>query len=76
MRQEVESLEIRLKGTITEEHPMRYEAIHLVFLFTGKDLDPEKLQKAVDLSSDKYCGVGATLKDSVRLTYEVQIVGV
>lgn len=73
MRQEVESLEILLQGTITEEHPMHYEAIHLVFNFTGKDLDKEKLQKAVDLSGEKYCGVGATLKGTVRLTYEVRI---
>lgn len=75
MRQEVESLEIILQGQITEEHPMHYEAIHLIFLFTGKDLDLEKLQKAVDLSSEKYCGVGATLKGTVRLTYEVKVRG-
>ena len=73
MRQEVESLEIKVQGSIAEEHPMKYEAIHLIFEFTGKDLDAEKLQKAVDLSSEKYCGVGATLKGAVGVTYEVRI---
>ena len=73
MRQEVESLEIILKGTIADEHPMKYEAIHMIFQFTGKDLDAEKLQKAVDMSQDKYCGVAATLKDTVKLTYEISI---
>ena len=73
MRQEVDTLEIILKGTIAEEHPMKYEAIHMIFQFTGKDLDAEKLQKAVDMSQDKYCGVAATLKDSVKLTYEISI---
>jgi len=71
MRQEVESLEIIMKGSIADEHPMKYEAIHMIFQFTGKDLDAEKLQKAVDMSQDKYCGVAATLKDSVKLTYEI-----
>lgn len=71
MRQEVESLEIILKGTLTEEHPMHYEAIHLIYQFTGKDLDPEKLKKAVDLSQEKYCGVSDTLKKAVRITYEI-----
>ena len=73
MRQEVESLEIIIKGSITEEHPMRYEAIHLIFEFAGKDLDAEKLQKAVDLSQEKYCGVAATLKPNVKITNEIRI---
>jgi putative redox protein len=73
MRQEVESLEIIITGSIADEHPMKYNAIHMIFQFTGKDLDAEKLQKAVDMSQDKYCGVAATLKDSVKLTYEIVI---
>lgn len=73
MRQEVESLEIFLTGSITEEHPMHYEAIHLIYEFTGKELDAEKLQKAVDLSQEKYCGVADTLKRAVKVTYEIRI---
>jgi putative redox protein len=73
MRQEVESLEIKLQGTITEEHPMHYTAIHLVYIFKGKDLDLEKLQKAIDLSQEKYCGVNATLRRGMPVTSEIKI---
>jgi putative redox protein len=73
MRQEVESLEIILKGTIADEHPMKYEAVHLIYEFTGKELDLEKLQKAVDLSQEKYCGVSDTLKRAVGITYEIRV---
>jgi putative redox protein len=73
MRQEVESLEIILKGTLTDEHPMNYQAIHLIYLFTGKNLDIEKLQKAVDLSQEKYCGVSETLRRAMKITYEIVI---
>ena len=73
MRQEVESLDIVLTGTITEEHPMHYEAIHMIYRFTGKELDPEKLQKAVDLSQEKYCGVADTLRRALKITYEIII---
>jgi len=73
MRQEVETMEIRLIGTLTDEHPKHYTAIHLVYRFTGKDLDPEKLRKAIDLSQEKYCGVSETLKKGVAITYEVQL---
>jgi putative redox protein len=73
MRQEVESLEIILKGSIADEHPMKYEAIHIIYVFKGKELEAEKLQKAVDLSQEKYCGVAATLKRAVKITYEIRI---
>jgi putative redox protein len=73
MRQEVDSLEIILQGTITEEHPMHYEAIHLIYEFKGNGLEAEKLQKAVDLSQEKYCGVAGTLKSSVKISYEILI---
>jgi putative redox protein len=72
MRQEVESLEIILKGSIADEHPMKYEAVHIIYKFTGKDLEIDKLQKAVDLSQEKYCGVAATLKDAIKITYEIR----
>ena len=73
MRQEVESLEIKIKGTIADEHPMRYTAIHLVYVFKGVNLEADKLQKAIDLSQDKYCGVNATLKGSVEMSYSIEI---
>lgn len=73
MRQEVESLEIKLQGTIADEHPMRYQSIHLVYIFKGNNLDPEKLKKAIDLSQERYCGVSATIKAGVLITYEIVI---
>ncbi len=73
MRQEVESFEIELEGDITEEHPMKYTAIKLIYKFKGKDLDQAKLEKAVNLSQDRYCGVNATLKPAVEITSEVVI---
>jgi putative redox protein len=73
MRQDVESFEIKLKGTMADQHPVSYEAIHLIYEFKGKDLDPEKLKKAVDLSQDKYCGVSETLKRAIPVTYEIVI---
>jgi len=73
MRQEVESLEIKLKGTIADEHPMRYTAIHMVYVFRGTNLETDKLEKAIQLSQEKYCGVNATLKGGVEMTYSIEI---
>ncbi len=73
MRQEVESMEIRITGNLADEHPKYYQAIHLAYIFKGKDLDLEKLKKAIDLSQDKYCGVSESLRKTVEFTYEVVI---
>ena len=73
MRQEIESFEIHIEGDITEEHPMYYRAIHLIYSFKGKALDPEKLRKAVDLSQERYCGVNETLKKAMPITFEIRI---
>ena len=72
MRQDVESFEIEMEADLTEEHPMRYTDIKMIYKFKGKNLDRKKLEKAVSLSQNRYCGVSATL-DSVNLSFEVVI---
>jgi len=73
MRQEVETFEIELEGDITEEHPMYYKGIHLKYKFKGKNLDKDKLDKAVSLSQERYCGVSETLKKAMAISYEIVI---
>jgi putative redox protein len=46
---------------LTEEHPQVFIKIMLEYHFKGKDLPLEKLEHAVDLSHEKYCGVSAML---------------
>lgn len=73
MRQEVSSFEIELIGDIDDEFPKPYTGIHLIYKFEGKDLDKEKLEKAINLSRDRYCGIYATLSKAMGITYEVVI---
>jgi putative redox protein len=48
--------------------------MHVIYEFTGMDLPLEKLQKAVDLSEEKYCGVRAVYKKALELTSEIRII--
>ena len=64
---------IDIEADMTEEHPKHYTKMHIVYQFKGKDLDPEKLKKAVDLSQDRYCGVSAAYKKAMEITYEIKI---
>ncbi len=73
MKVEFDHFDIKIEATVTEEHPKQYNKMHILFQFKGKNLDREKLQKAVDLSQDKYCGVSAVYKKALEVSYEVVI---
>jgi len=73
MRVEIESFNVNVEADITEEHPKHYTKMHLVYQFKGKELDPEKLKKAVELSQERYCGVSATYRKVMELSYEIKI---
>lgn len=73
MKIEIASFNIRVEGTLTEEHPKHYSAIHLVYEFTGENIPFEKVKHAIELSQEKYCGVSATLRKALPLTYEIVI---
>lgn len=74
MKVEYENLSIEVEAEETEEHPKIYNRIHLIYTFKGKNLPMEKLEKAVSLSQEKYCGVAAMLRKAATITYEIRIV--
>jgi putative redox protein len=69
-----DSFQVKVEANATEEHPKRYDKMKVVYEFKGDNLELEKLKKAVELSQEKYCGVSATLKNSVELSYEIRII--
>lgn len=64
---------VLVEGDLTDEHPKKYAAMKVIYQFKGNDLPLDKLEKAVKLSEEKYCGVSATLRGSVELTSEIRI---
>ena len=73
MRIEPAYFNVKIEGEVTEEHPKHFTKIHLIFEFRGKDLPVDKLQKAIDLSKERYCGILYTLQKVVELTSEIKI---
>ncbi len=57
MKLEVATFKIDTIANMTEEHPKHYNAVLVEYHFYGSNLNEKKLQRAVDLSVDKYCGV-------------------
>ena len=73
MKIEPEAFNVIVEGELTEEHPKHYDKIKVIYKFKGKNLPKEKLEKAVKLSEEKYCGVSAVYKKAIDLETEIQV---
>ncbi len=73
MRVEFEKFEIVVEGDTADEHPKKFLKMKVNYNFTGKDLPLEKIQKAVDLSRERYCGVYASYKDSIEIDHVINL---
>jgi len=67
MKLKVEDFKIEIDAHLTEEHPKFYDQVSVEFHFFGNELKEEKLQKAVDLSVEKYCGVMEMFRHFAKL---------
>ena len=73
MRVSFEGLKIEVEGDLTEEHPKHYQSMNIIYRFKGKDLPVEKLEKAVNLSQEKYCGITFMLSKAADIKHEIVI---
>jgi putative redox protein len=65
--------EIRLSADVAEEHPQVYTAVHLTYIVYGDNINPADVERAIELSTTKYCSVSAMLRASVAITHSFEI---
>lgn len=73
MREEVKSYKVLVDGERATEHPMVFTRIHVHFILEGH-LKKDNVQKAIDLSMDKYCSVTHMLNKTAAITHSFEIV--
>jgi len=71
MRIELDNFDVKVEGPQSEEQPFHYIGMHITYEFWGKDLPNEKLEKAINLSLERYCGVCAVYKKMMPVTYSI-----
>ena len=69
-----EAFNVIVEGDLTEELPMRYHQMKIIYQFKGKGLPLDKLEKAVKLSEEKYCGVSAAYRLAMDLSFEIRVI--
>ena len=73
-KQRVSGLEINVKGKKSDMAPKIYKEIHLEYVVTGKGVEKGAVERAISLSLEKYCSVGATLAKAGTITHSYRIV--
>ena len=73
MRINLKSFDVRIDAEVAEEHPKQYTSMKVIYEFEGNELPKDKLERACQLSFDKYCGVLAMYKKAIPVTYELAL---
>lgn len=71
MKIELKEFKINTVGSLTQEHPKYYNKVSVEYHFYGDQLDKEKINKAVNLSVTKYCGVMEMFRSFAKITTEI-----
>jgi len=67
-RQQVNGLEVSVSGKRVKEPPRVYNNIRVAYNINGKHIKENAVQRAIQLSEDKYCSVGAMLRAKAKVT--------
>ena len=73
MRAEVADFKIEVTAELTDEHPKYYHTVKVDYHFYGKDLNEKKINKAVNLSIERYCGVYEMFKHFAKMNTEIHL---
>lgn len=74
MRAEVNNIEIDVSGELTDEHPKYYHQVHVEYRFYANSFKKDKIEKAVNLSVEKYCGVMEMFRKFAKVTTEIKYI--
>lgn len=72
-RNDVRDCEVKLTSERREEVPRVFTHINLHFIVTGKDLTDNIVERAVNLSAEKYCSVSLMLNKAASVTHSFEI---
>ena len=72
-RQEVTDCVVELEAERAESDPKVFTRIHAHFIVTGRDLDRRRVERAIELSAEKYCSASIMLGATAEITHDVEI---
>ena len=65
---------MNIEAEVAEEHPQVYTRINLEYVFEGNGIEPQDIEKAINLSLTKYCSVTAMLQKAIQINHSYKII--
>jgi putative redox protein len=72
-RQDVTAFQVRVQTQRSEEHPKVWTHVMIDYIVTGREIDPAAVERAIQLSSEKYCPAQNMLKLAVKIENRYEI---
>ncbi len=73
MKVEFDNFKVVVSGELTDEHPKYYKKVTVDYYFYGKDMNEAKINKAVSLSVERYCGVFEMFRHFAEVSHNIHI---
>jgi putative redox protein len=73
-RQQITDCVVDIQSERADTDPKVFTKIHLHFVVTGKSLKREQVERAIDLSANKYCSASIMLGKLAEVTHDYEIV--
>jgi putative redox protein len=73
-RQNITGYSVETEAERTDEPPEVFTKIHIKYIIKGKNVSKDAVERAIQLSYDKYCPVGAMLKKTAEVTTSYEII--
>ncbi len=73
-RQEISGFEVKVDAPRASDHPHVFTTMEITYVLRGKGIDPAAVERAMQLSSDKYCPAQAMLRHAAPITMKYEII--
>jgi putative redox protein len=71
MKVELDEFTVDVEGDVSEDHPKRFLGMKIIYRVKGKNIKRKNIEKAVNLSNTRYCGVSANYSKAFPISYEI-----
>jgi len=72
-REAIDDVAVELEAERAEQDPRVFTRIHMHFVVKGRKLAPEKVQRAIKLSAEKYCSASAMVAKTATITHDFEV---
>lgn len=72
-RLQVTGCEVELTAERAEQDPKVFTRIHVHYLVCGQQLPPERVERAIQLSAEKFCSASIMLGATAKITHDFEI---